>query len=159
MAPNLIGLFYRKLALKTLSMEFVRQKLMRRRSLSRRAFQPVRVWRVMKPLFIFGRLRLQQKSILLRLLSGERHNDFTTHVVHKERDCETRQIHKGVARDRGRNVFQGKFEVERKAQKTDAKMTANALLLSGDAEANHKPELEIYADDGGVRSWLYIGRA
>ena len=44
-------------------------------------------------------------------------------------------------------MFQGKFEVERKAQKTDAKMTANALLLSDSAEANHKPELEIYADD------------
>ncbi len=81
------------------------------------------------------------------LLCGERHNDFTTHVVHKERDCETRQLHKGVARDRGRNVFQGKFEVERIAQKTDAKMTANALLLSEGAQANHKPELEIYADD------------
>jgi Fe-S cluster assembly protein SufD len=37
--------------------------------------------------------------------------------------------------------------VARGAQKTDARMTANALLLSGDAEANHKPELEIYADD------------
>jgi len=81
------------------------------------------------------------------LVSGERHCDFTSHVLHKEERCKTRQLHKGVARDRGRNVFQGKFEVERKAQKIDAKMTANALLLSGDAEANHKPELEIYADD------------
>ncbi len=81
------------------------------------------------------------------LLGGACHNDFTTHVLHKERGCETRQLHKGVATDRGRNVFQGKFEVERAAQKTDAKMTANALLLSDMAEANHKPELEIYADD------------
>ena len=52
-----------------------------------------------------------------------------------------------MARDRGRNIFQGKFHVERSAQKTDARMTANALLLSDGAEANHKPELEIYADD------------
>jgi len=37
--------------------------------------------------------------------------------------------------------------VKREAQKTDARMTANALLLSDMAEANHKPELEIYADD------------
>ncbi len=83
----------------------------------------------------------------LALLRAERHSDFTTHVVHKAPHCRTRQIHKGVARDRGRNVFQGKFEVEREAQQTDAKMTANALLLSNTAEANHKPELEIYADD------------
>jgi len=67
--------------------------------------------------------------------------------VHKAPHCRTRQLHKGAARDHGRNVFQGKFEVEREAQKTDAKMTANALLLSDMAEANHKPELEIYADD------------
>ena len=81
------------------------------------------------------------------LVGGERHTDFTTHVVHKEEGCKVRQLHKGVAAGRGRNVFQGKFEVERKAQKTDAQMTANALLLSDQAEANHKPELEIYADD------------
>jgi len=81
------------------------------------------------------------------LVCDDRHSDITTHVVHKAPHCRTRQIHKGVARDHGRNVFQGKFEVEREAQKTDAKMTANALLLSDTAEANHKPELEIYADD------------
>lgn len=81
------------------------------------------------------------------LLSGERHGDFTTHVLHKQPDCTVRQLHKGVAADKGRAVFQGKFEVERAAQKTDAQMTANALLLSGGADANHKPELEIYADD------------
>ena len=81
------------------------------------------------------------------LLSGERHSDITSEVKHVAPDCAVRQLHKGVARDRSRNVFQGKFHVLREAQKTDAKMTANALLLSDGAEANHKPELEIYADD------------
>ncbi len=81
------------------------------------------------------------------LLSGERHCDFTSEARHAAPDCTIRQLHKGVAKDRGRNVFQGKFHVLREAQKTDAKMTANALLLSDGAEANHKPELEIYADD------------
>jgi Fe-S cluster assembly protein SufD len=81
------------------------------------------------------------------LLSGARHSDFTSEVKFLARDCQARQLHKGVAKDRGRNVFQGKFHVLRDAQKTDAKMTANALLLSDGAEANHKPELEIYADD------------
>ena len=81
------------------------------------------------------------------LLSGERHGEFMTIIGHQGVGGKTRQLHKGVARDRGRNVFQGKFLVERNAQKTDAKMTANALLLSDNAEANHKPELEIYADD------------
>ena len=33
------------------------------------------------------------------------------------------------------------------AQKTDAKMMTRALLLSDEAEADNKPELEIFADD------------
>jgi len=81
------------------------------------------------------------------LLCGERHCDFTSEVMHVGKGCQARQLHKGVARDRGRNVFQGKFHVKRTAQKTNSRMTANALLLSDMAESNHKPELEIYADD------------
>ncbi|MEM9014940.1 MAG: Fe-S cluster assembly protein SufD [Pseudomonadota bacterium] len=81
------------------------------------------------------------------LVADKRHADFTSIILHKEESGTVRQLHKGVATDRGRAIFQGKFEVERKAQKTDAQMTANALLLTDGAEANHKPELEIYADD------------
>ena len=44
-------------------------------------------------------------------------------------------------------VFQGKIVVEPHAQKTDAKMMTRALLLSDEAEADNKPELEIFADD------------
>lgn len=81
------------------------------------------------------------------LVAGERHSDFTSEVLFIGEGCTTRQRHKGVAKDKGRNVFQGKFRVERGAQKTNARMNADALLLSETAEANHKPELEIYADD------------
>ena len=81
------------------------------------------------------------------LVCDDRHCDITSHVLHKGESCKTRQLHKSVATDRARAIFQGKFEVERTAQQTDAKMTANALLLNEGTEANHKPELEIYADD------------
>ncbi len=81
------------------------------------------------------------------LVGGRRHNDFTSEIVHIGESCTTRQRHKGVATDNGRNVFQGKFRVVKGAQMTDARMNADALLLAEGAEANHKPELEIYADD------------
>ncbi|MEO1014155.1 MAG: Fe-S cluster assembly protein SufD [Pseudomonadota bacterium] len=81
------------------------------------------------------------------LVSDSRHADFTTIVAHNAEACETRQRHKGVADGRGRAVFQGKFFVDRAGQRTDADMQANAILLSDGAQANHKPELEIYADD------------
>ncbi|MEQ8934294.1 MAG: Fe-S cluster assembly protein SufD [Amphiplicatus sp.] len=81
------------------------------------------------------------------ILSGARHADLTTHIAHESTGCATRQVHKSALRDQARGVFQGKFYVARGAQKTDAEMQAKALLLSDMAEANHKPELEIYADD------------
>lgn len=81
------------------------------------------------------------------LLAGARHADFTSLVDHRASDCVTEQIHKSVLDGRARGVFQGKFLVGRDGQKADANMQANALLLSDEATANHKPELEIYADD------------
>jgi len=80
-------------------------------------------------------------------LAGARHADATSLVAHKATGGETRQRHRAALKDRARGVFQGKFLVARGAQKTDADMNAGALLLSGAAETNAKPELEIYADD------------
>jgi Fe-S cluster assembly protein SufD len=54
---------------------------------------------------------------------------------------------KSVLDGESRGVFQGKIIVHPQAQKTDARMMTQALLLSEEAEANLKPELEIFADD------------
>jgi Fe-S cluster assembly protein SufD len=59
----------------------------------------------------------------------------------------SRERFRSVLDGEARAVFQGKIIVEPGAQKTDAKMLSNALLLSDDAEADNKPELEIFADD------------
>jgi len=81
------------------------------------------------------------------LVSGKRHVDLTSRVTHRAPGVNTRQLVRGVARKGGRGVFQGKFFVDRAAQKTDAEMQHNALLLEEGAEVFAKPELEIYADD------------
>ena len=81
------------------------------------------------------------------LVGGGFHADLTSQVRHSHPACLTRQTVKGAARAGGRGVFQGKFFVARNAQKTDAEMQHNALLLEEGAEINAKPELEIYADD------------
>jgi Fe-S cluster assembly protein SufD len=54
---------------------------------------------------------------------------------------------KQIARGRSKAVFQGRIVVSRDAQKTDAKMMMQGLMLSDEAEILSKPELEIYADD------------
>jgi Fe-S cluster assembly protein SufD len=81
------------------------------------------------------------------LLEDELHADLTSVVTHTAPGCETRQTVKGAVRDRASGVFQGRFDVARGAQKTDARMGHHALLLSERASVNAKPELEIYADD------------
>jgi Fe-S cluster assembly protein SufD len=81
------------------------------------------------------------------LLRGREHADTTLVADHIGRACTSREIFKSVLDGESRSVFQGRITVAPKAQKTDAKMAAHALLLSEDAEADSKPELEIYADD------------
>ena len=55
-------------------------------------------------------------------------------------------------------VFNGKIIVRPDAQKTDAKQTNKALLLSDDATINTKPELEIFANDVKCTHGAAIGQ-
>lgn len=81
------------------------------------------------------------------LLAGKRHADLTTVVEHQGVDGTTSQLTKGVVRDQSRGVFQGRIVVEEGADRTDARMRHNALILSDRAEVDAKPELLIFADD------------
>jgi Fe-S cluster assembly protein SufD len=83
----------------------------------------------------------------VNLLNGRQHADTTLFLDHAVPNCTSREIFRAVVDDRGHSVFQGRIIVRPKAQKTDAKMMTRALLLSDEAEADNKPELEIFADD------------
>jgi Fe-S cluster assembly protein SufD len=81
------------------------------------------------------------------LLKGRQHADTTLVANHVARDCQSREVFKSVLDGEAHGVFQGRIIVRPQAQKTDAKMMTQALLLSDRAEADNKPELEIFADD------------
>lgn len=81
------------------------------------------------------------------LVRGRQHIDTTMVIDHAAVGCESREVFKTVLDEESRGVFQGKIIVRPGAQKTDGKMASHALLLSESAEADHKPELEIFADD------------
>ncbi|HEX4408339.1 MAG TPA: Fe-S cluster assembly protein SufD [Xanthobacteraceae bacterium] len=81
------------------------------------------------------------------LLKGRQHGDNTLVAEHIAHGCQCREVFKTVLDDEAHGVFQGRIVVRSKAQKTDAKMMTRALLLSEKAEADSKPELEIFADD------------
>ncbi|ERF85217.1 Fe-S cluster assembly protein SufD [Bradyrhizobium viridifuturi] len=83
----------------------------------------------------------------LNLINGTQHADTTLFMDHAVPHCASREIFRAVVDDRAHSVFQGRIIVRPDAQKTDAKMMTRALLLSDDAEADNKPELEIFADD------------
>jgi Fe-S cluster assembly protein SufD len=83
----------------------------------------------------------------VNLLKGTQHGDTTLVVDHAVPNCTSREIFRAVVDDRAHSVFQGRIIVRPNAQKTDGKMMTRALLLSDEAEADNKPELEIFADD------------
>src|SRR5579862_7092748 len=81
------------------------------------------------------------------LIKGKQHVDTTLVANHVARGCQSREMFKTVLDGEAHGVFQGRIIVRPHAQKTDAKMMTRALLLSERAEADNKPELEIFADD------------
>jgi Fe-S cluster assembly protein SufD len=81
------------------------------------------------------------------LLKGGQHADTTLVLEHAAPGCTSREVFKSVLDGNSRGVFQGKIIVRPGAQQSDARMMTNALLLSDTAEADNKPELEIFADD------------
>ncbi len=83
----------------------------------------------------------------INLLAGQSHSDVTMAVRHQEVGTISTEIVRNVVTDNARGAFQGMVKVAQKAQKTDARMACNSLILSNDAEFDSKPELEIFADD------------
>jgi Fe-S cluster assembly protein SufD len=94
----------------------------------------------------------------LYLADGDRLVDNHTTIDHARPHCPSHEIYKGILGGRARAVFNGKIIVRQDAQKTDAKQTNRALLLTDDALINTKPQLEIFADDVKCTHGAAIGQ-
>ncbi len=94
----------------------------------------------------------------LYLSDGERVVDNHTMIDHAQPHCGSHELYKGILAGRSRAVFNGKIVVRPDAQKTDAKQTNRALLLSDTAQINTKPQLEIFADDVKCTHGAAIGQ-
>ncbi|RYG49598.1 Fe-S cluster assembly protein SufD [bacterium] len=84
--------------------------------------------------------------------------DNHTRIDHAKPNCHSFEVYKSVLADRSTGVFNGKIFVYEDAQKTDAKQTNQALLLSPQATMNTKPQLEIFADDVKCTHGATIGQ-
>jgi Fe-S cluster assembly protein SufD len=89
---------------------------------------------------------------------GKQLIDNHTTIDHAMPHCGSHEIYKGILAENARGVFNGKIIVRPDAQKTDAKQTNKALLLSDDANINSKPELEIFANDVKCTHGAAIGQ-
>jgi Fe-S cluster assembly protein SufD len=94
----------------------------------------------------------------LYLTRGEQLADHHMIVEHAQPHCASHEYFNGILDDKSKGVFHGRIYVHPIAQKTDAKQTNKNLLLSDDATADTKPQLEIYADDVKCTHGATIGQ-
>ena len=94
----------------------------------------------------------------LYVADGDALVDTHTTIDHAMPHCPSHEVYKGILAGRARAVFNGKIIVRQDAQKTDAKQTNKALLLTDDAQINTKPQLEIFADDVKCTHGAAIGQ-
>jgi Fe-S cluster assembly protein SufD len=77
----------------------------------------------------------------------EQHADNFVSILHSKPNCVSGQLYKGIIDNNAKSVFTGKVYVARDAQNTDASQSNKNLLLTDNAKAYSRPQLEIYADD------------
>ena len=94
----------------------------------------------------------------LYLTNSRQHIDNHTLIEHKQPHTVSNEHFRGIMNGHSRAVFNGKVIVHEQAQKTEAHQSNANLLLSGDAEVDTKPELEIYADDVKCSHGATVGR-
>ncbi len=81
------------------------------------------------------------------MVEGQHTVDHRTYVEHRAEQCTSNQLYKSIADGHGTVTFTGRIYVHPQAQKTNAYQSHRAVLLTGTATVNARPQLEIYADD------------
>lgn len=79
-------------------------------------------------------------------------------IDHQAPNCRSNQLFKNVLTDIARSSFEGKIYVRQAAQKTEAYQLNNNLILSDKANADSKPNLEIFADDVKASHGATVGQ-
>lgn len=94
----------------------------------------------------------------LALIKSGEHFDMRSRLFHLKERGVSEQLYKSVVSEKARFVFNGKIYIEKGAQKVNSSMLNKNLLLGKLAEADTKPELEVYADDVQAGHGASIGQ-
>lgn len=100
--------------------------------------------------------RLETRGVFV--LSGRQHIDTQMAIRHQALNTASDSVWRGVADQRSRGVFRGAIVVAEGADGSDANLSSKNLLLSGQAEIDTKPELEIYADEVKAAHGATVGQ-
>lgn len=102
------------------------------------------------------RSRLDTRGVFA--LRGRQHIDTQMAIRHQALNTASESVWRGVADERSRGVFRGAIVVAEGADGSDASLSSKNLLLSGQAEIDTKPELEIYADEVKAAHGATVGQ-
>jgi len=94
----------------------------------------------------------------LALIADSQLADTHTSIDHAQPNGVSRQLHKCIVGGSAHAVFNGKVMVRQGAQRTDSNQSSRNLLLTGKAQVDTKPQLEIFADDVKCAHGATIGQ-
>ncbi len=85
-------------------------------------------------------------------------NDAFVRVEHLGRGAQTQQLFRGIAAGRARVAFNGHMVVRESAAGAASDQSLRALLAGGEAEADLRPQLEIYIDEVRASHGATVGK-
>lgn len=94
----------------------------------------------------------------LYFAKGDQYMDQQLFIDHQKPHGTSQQNYKGIMADKATGVFNGTIYVAQDAQKTQATQSNQNLLLSRQATANTKPQLNIFANDVKCQHGSTVGQ-
>jgi Fe-S cluster assembly protein SufD len=94
----------------------------------------------------------------LSVLGGREHADHHTVIHHHVPNCQSHELYKGIYGGQSRGAFTGCIVVAKDAQQTSSQQANHNLLISREATAHTRPQLEIHADDVQCAHGATIGQ-
>lgn len=94
----------------------------------------------------------------LSVLNEKQVTDNQVNIEHLAPNCRSRQLYKGVLSGQSKAIFSGRIYIAQGSNGTDSAQLNKNLILSRQAEADIKPQLEVYADDVKATHGAAIGR-
>ncbi|MGD8407791.1 MAG: Fe-S cluster assembly protein SufD [Thiohalophilus sp.] len=109
------------------------------------------------------KVRFQDEEAVCKLnglyaVGDKQLTDFHLDIDHAKPHCASEENFRGILYGKGRAVFDGRILVAEDAQKSDAHLRNDNLMLTRNAEVDTKPMLEIYADDVKASHGTTVGQ-